>query len=176
MAYEKVNWTSTTPINTTNLNKMDKAIEQHFNEVDADNIELNEKIGDLTTLNTTEKNNLVGAINGVVESGSNENGEWIKYVDGTMICAGAYKVTTARNTTWGSLYVSPEISGIAYPIPFKEIKSVDLTLEASGNTVWSASADKGSTTNTPSYYIVSATGTSYESEYITNYIAIGKWK
>lgn len=70
MAYTKVNWTSSTPINTTNLNKMDNAIEQHFNDVDEsfDNVNTNienisNKIGNLENLNTTEKANLVGAIN-----------------------------------------------------------------------------------------------------------------
>lgn len=52
MAYEKTNWVSTTPINTINLNKIEDGIEQNSNDV-----------GDLTTLNTIEKSNLVGAIN-----------------------------------------------------------------------------------------------------------------
>lgn len=33
MAYEKTNWTSTTPINTTNLNKIENGIEQNSNEI-----------------------------------------------------------------------------------------------------------------------------------------------
>ena len=65
------------------------------------------KIGDLTQLNTTNKSNLVGAINSVVESGSNENGDYIKYSDGTMICWKTYNFTANFNTAWGSVYESP---------------------------------------------------------------------
>lgn len=50
MAYEKVNWKSTTPINAANLNKMDNAIEQHFNEVDANNTTLSKKIDDINDI------------------------------------------------------------------------------------------------------------------------------
>ena len=34
MAYEKTNWTSTTPINTTNLNKMEAGIKQNNDSID----------------------------------------------------------------------------------------------------------------------------------------------
>lgn len=114
--------------------------------------------------------------NPIIESGSNDNGSWIKYADGTMICCGKTTISTSRNSSWGSLYVSPKISGQAYPISFNEIKSVNLTLEADDNTVWVGSANKGTISNLPSFYIVSATGTSYENEYILNYTAIGSWK
>lgn len=57
MAYEKINWlnsneTGKKPINKTNLNHMDDGI--------ADN---DTNIGTLSNLNTTDKSNLVGAIN-----------------------------------------------------------------------------------------------------------------
>ena len=44
-------------------------------------------------------------LSNVVESGSNENGDWVRYVDGTQIC---WFRTTATNiaisTTYGSLF------------------------------------------------------------------------
>ena len=47
-------------------------------------------------------------VNGIVESGSNENGNWIKYIDGTMICTkriepsefGDVQSYNAVYTTW----------------------------------------------------------------------------
>lgn len=61
MAYTKTNWTDSTPINTTNLNKIESGIEQNSNDIET----LNTNVGDLTNLTTTEKGSLVGAINEV---------------------------------------------------------------------------------------------------------------
>lgn len=61
MAYEKINWenapSTNTPINAENLNHIENGIEQNDND-----------IGNLEELNTTEKGNLVGAINEVNNS------------------------------------------------------------------------------------------------------------
>lgn len=43
-------------------------------------------------------------INGIVESGSNEYGNWIKYNDGTMICTRTISMTISCTQQWGSLY------------------------------------------------------------------------
>lgn len=66
------------------------------------------KIGNLDNLETPTTNNLVGAINSIVESGSNANGNWIKYADGTMICWKTYSFIAIFNTAWGSVYECPE--------------------------------------------------------------------
>lgn len=59
MAYNKTNWqnapSTDTPINANNLNKIEEGIYQ--NSLKAD------QVGDLTTLDTTIKSTLVGAIN-----------------------------------------------------------------------------------------------------------------
>lgn len=73
MAYEKINWlnsdeTGKKPINKTNLNHMDDGIAANdtANTTNANNIStINANIGTLSNLNTTEKSNLVGAINEV---------------------------------------------------------------------------------------------------------------
>lgn len=58
-------------------------------------------------------------INSIIESGSNENGSWIKYADGTMIC---YKRQTFNNvaisTAWGVLYESTKLELGDFPQPF----------------------------------------------------------
>ena len=35
---------------------------------------------------------------GIVESGSNDNGSWVKFADGTMICSGHISQTLTRTT------------------------------------------------------------------------------
>jgi hypothetical protein len=55
--------------------------------------------------------NVENAINGVVESGSNTNGEWIKYADGTMECTKVIQVDSAyAGTAWGSIYYYEDVN------------------------------------------------------------------
>lgn len=55
----------------------------------------------------------------IYDSGSNSNGNWIKYADGTMIC---YKRQTFNNvaiaTAWGTLYESTKLELGDFPQPF----------------------------------------------------------
>lgn len=54
-----------------------------------------------------------------LESGSNENGSWVKFADGTMIC---YKDHDFGNqsfsSAWGSLYETNALSLGDFPVPF----------------------------------------------------------
>lgn len=63
MAYTKTTWqdlpNTTTPINATNLNKIENGIEAIDNDVSA----INNNIGDLTDLETSDISSLVNAIN-----------------------------------------------------------------------------------------------------------------
>ena len=98
MAYTKLNWlnkgeTGAIPINKDNLNHMDNGISNN-----------DSAIGNLANLSTPVKDNLVNAINStVVESGSNANGEYIKYADGTMICTKKVTGQAKITATWGNL-------------------------------------------------------------------------
>lgn len=70
MAYEKTNWTNTTPINPTNLNKIEEGISQNSKDIETNNTNntnLDAKIGDLKNLKTTDKSSLTGAINEVID-------------------------------------------------------------------------------------------------------------
>lgn len=113
MAYTKTVWVndSVPAINQTNLNKIEQGIyEAHENE------------GDLSNLTTPNKNNLVGAINSIVESGSNANGDYIKYSDGTMICTKKVSFVGLQFTiAWGNAYETPPIDLGDYAQEFVEI-------------------------------------------------------
>lgn len=45
----------------------------------------------------------------IVDSGTNSNGSWIKYGDGTMICTKRIEFSSPFNVSWGVLYETPEI-------------------------------------------------------------------
>ena len=57
----------------------------------------NAKIGDMTTLNTTQKSTLVGAINEVNTKASNTKEDVDKILDGTLLVPNATNATTAEN-------------------------------------------------------------------------------
>lgn len=67
---------------------------------------------------------------GIVESGSNENGSYIKYEDGTMICT--MKKTCnwdmTKGTQWGSLYVWNNNDYIYFSKSFINIPIVNISI------------------------------------------------
>lgn len=120
-------------------------------------------------------------INRIVESGSNANGNWIKYNDGTMICTNRYFIQELGNTTTqsGALYVSNEIEGKTFPATFTSSPEIFFNFE---NATW---GDKNiisiktigypTTSVSPSIQLVSATN-STNTAINFEYLAIGKWK
>lgn len=63
----------------------------------------------------------------ITESGSNSNGNYIKFSNGVMLCFGSFNVSTGTTTVWGSLF-SAEVQNVAtFPATFKTIKSCTLT-------------------------------------------------
>lgn len=120
-------------------------------------------------------------VNGIVESGSNENGNWIKYADGTMICTNRYFIQTKGNTTTqsGALYVSSEIQGKSFPVSFISRPEIFFNFE---NATWGdkniisiKTIEYPTSSVAPSIQLVStisSTNTAINFEYL----AIGKWK
>ena len=81
----------------------------------------------------------------IVESGSNDNGSWIKYSDGTMIC---YKSTGEIDmnvtTSWGSLYEG-NISVGNFPAEFIETPTISVTPFGSGMLIEQGGIDASKT-------------------------------
>lgn len=169
-SYTKTVWedypSQDTLINATRLNNIEDGIETLYENQTVVNDSYNA---------STDETYSCNYINNIIESGSNANGNYIKYADGTMICFGKKELTTARNTTYGTLYVSPKINAILYPETFTTINSITLNAEAQGNSVWLLTADLGTEAQTPTFYITGATSSGSGTYYI-NYIAIGKWE
>ena len=122
-------------------------------------------------------------VNGIVESGSNENGNWIKFNDGTMICT-ATKVfeNIDVNNSWGNLYETAELTLGNFPQQFISTPTgINCIMITNTNT-----NNKGSAGFIE--YIVETTNTSWgktaiakaTSSVVANIglslIAIGKWK
>lgn len=133
-----------------------------------------------TPLNATNMNalqtNVENAINGVIESGSNANGYYAKYADGTMICTKQVSITAEITSSWGNLYDTgnQDIDLGNYAQPFVgNVPQVSITM-SSANGCWL----EGCSDRTTSSYgkIVLASATSKTASVAYDLIAIGKWK
>lgn len=131
---------------------------------------------------------------GVVESGENSNGRYVKFADGTMICQGSKTFTSvACNIAYGGLYRSGASNQMDdFPVEFYDIPVVNF-----GVTNGSASGNNSNTgpivvvfmktnTDTTNIYVPTKTnpgrvsiavGVSQTISTITiSYTAIGRWK
>ena len=134
------------------------------------------KIGNLTQLNTTNKSNLVGAINSIVESGSNANGTYIKYADGTMICTKKVTGQAKITATWGNLYDTGDnpLDLGDWAIPFIDVPIVSISFYGA-NGQW-VEGFQTSTTKEKVGKISIASATSKTANAYYNIIGIGRWR
>ena len=108
----------------------------------------------------------------IVESGSNDNGSWIKYSDGTMICYRKIEKTVAITNAYGTLYKGI-IEDINFPQSFVSIPYC-LAQNNGANHIIIGQCQDVSTTKIGKLEIWSSiTTTTYVIPVI---IAIGRWK
>ena len=114
---------------------------------------------------------------GIVSSGSNANGTWIKFADGTLICTktinGAVMEPTDW-TEWGSLYYFSTSGGL-WAETFYSAPSVSASNISADAAFMVGSIKDVSTTGLSSITIVRPTAPSVLSFGIS-IIAVGRWK
>ena len=156
---------------TDNINfsfKSGNSLSQEINNI-------NTKIGDLTQLNTTNKSNLVGAINSVVESGTNSNGNWIKYADGTMICTKKVSFVGLQFTiAWGNVYETPPVELGDYAQEFVDIPLMFITAATSSAVAEGVGNTKTSFGKVTFYRPIRTDYADYRYNFYL--MAIGKWR
>ena len=113
----------------------------------------------------------------IVESGSNENGNWIKYNDGTMICTKKHTGTANVNVALGNIFYNGYYA-MAGDLPqnFIEAPYYYATNVESEWEIWGLQTKPVTATNWATRVdLMSATSQSDKPITITM-IAIGKWK
>lgn len=118
----------------------------------------------------------------IYDSGKNDNGSWIRFNDGTMICHYIKKnVNLNVNYSWGAIYSRPYTLP-SYPQKFIEIPTVNISLVVDDSSRWGgwiatvgdADAVLPSTESPGTVNVIRPTqGDGY---FTFNVIAIGKWK
>ena len=116
-------------------------------------------------------------INGIIKSGSNSNGNWIKFEDGTMITYQEIEVETACNTAWGNLFVGNYATAINFPQTFKELPKVLIDLKLKAGACFKVEWEVPIITTSSYKNIGIGRGTTSDAVGLTiTLYAIGKWK
>ncbi len=125
----------------------------------------------------TAKEGIKIGSNPIIDSGTNENGEYIKYYDGTMIC---YKTVSGTvditEQYYGYFYHTPDGKYFNlgdYAMPFIERPSCNITFRG-GNSQWIAAIKNQSATHVGDLHIISVTSKTAGAYY--DVIAVGRWK
>lgn len=115
----------------------------------------------------------------VIDSGSNENGSWVKFYDGTMICRNtkAFEVT-ATNALGSALYYG-YVADIGYfPQAFIDRPDINFSLHTGSDIFAIQPYDISSVTkeNAGGVYAICAQQRTSSATIYISYIAVGKWK
>jgi len=113
---------------------------------------------------------------GIVDSGSNSNGSYVKFADGTMICTGASSaaVTTSLGGPWGTSPYFSALQSFPYPANFVGTTPPQPVFQAAAGvgTPWIGYSINAATTGCQAYlYGHAATDSAY-----MVYTVVGKWK
>lgn len=110
----------------------------------------------------------------IVESGSNSNGSYVKYADGTMICYKDIWVNSDITNSWGNLYESTSaVSFGNWPQTFISTPIMNV-VKMAGQGAWLELVENYSNTSCGRTYFVSAVSRSNASLNV-HIIGIGKW-
>lgn len=129
---------------------------------------VNNNAGELGTLQTTVGN--------IIDSGTNNLGTWIKYIDGTMICTKKINKTVTIDTGWGSMYESQPIDLGNYAQTFISVPIINVTVQNDNNTAGILEFIGNPTTQSIGKVILARATTTFSQQYAFHVIAIGRWK
>lgn len=108
----------------------------------------------------------------IIESGSNANGDYTKFADGTMICYGNNSLgSVAITTATGSSFYSAVSNTLTFAAVFSSTPAVTVSIYSGSDT---ASVSRVST-NTSTASLWFTRPTSVTSILVVGYVAIGRW-
>lgn len=108
---------------------------------------------------------------GIIEHGSNVNGRYTKYADGTMICWFTDATQRAINTAAGTGFISAALS-LTFPAVFAAAPTAVVQADSAQNAPAWAGPVNTSTTGISQVYLFSFTNTATAR---LSYIAVGRW-
>lgn len=129
----------------------------------------------LLPISASDSTNTKDYIDSVVESGSNANGYYIKYADGTMICTKQITVGVRGSefNAWGSCYEGPFCALGSWAETF--IATPVCNVSGGGGGVWLCNYRDYSATSCGQVRVIRPT-TASDMSIEFNVIGIGRWK
>ena len=127
-------------------------------------------------ISSTDPTDTKSYIDNVVTSGSNANGVWIKYADGTMICTKTieFSVATSEWQAWGSCYETALKDCGVWAMNF--ISSPIVSATQTGGAAWLEYFYDTDNTNVGKTRFVRPTVPGATAIYKMNVIGVGRWK
>lgn len=107
----------------------------------------------------------------IVESGTNSNGYYVRWADGTQMCAFADTDLKSTGTSAGTLF-SGGTTVYTFPAAFAYPPMATASFERVGGTITHVASMRGTTTTTVT--LTALSGSSGGTGYLS-YIAIGRW-
>jgi len=110
----------------------------------------------------------------IIERGSNANGDYIRWADGTQICWKRVG-TSSVNIASGAIFLSNTVGAGNFPAAFSALPTMTANAFVSGYAwaLWASNATEPSATTWGTYYAMTP-NTTNQGAYI-NLIAIGRW-
>lgn len=142
-------------------------------------IDLNDNLI-LKSENIEYKNNILTDFldnNTIYDSGTNGNGNWIRYKNGFMICTKKVEVVIPITASWGSLFESGDVELGDFSQPFIDIPVINVS---NASTIGAGALIEAvfniSKTSAGKCWLCRGTSRDSTLPYVLNVIAIGKWK
>lgn len=112
----------------------------------------------------------------IIQRGSNANGDFVRFADGTQICWRSSGITAIAGAA-GSIFVNGAALGPnTWPAAFSSVPReiyIGHKFDGAANHCWAAAASKGSTSQSGTFQLFRASASS-ENFYV-EMIAIGRW-
>ena len=108
----------------------------------------------------------------IIQSGSNANGSYIKYSDGTMICYGSTSLNEVSVSDYYSFCKRTNSLTITFPMEFDEVPNVTITNQGFG--IFSYTINNITANNFSYYAFTYPSGSNISGS--LQYVAIGRWK
>ena len=137
------------------------------------------QIGGIEPTNPATKlwveDDMLNSLGTEIESGSNENGSYIKFADGTLICTYTQIVNTNVENTWGNIFTSSIITLHNFPVNFINIPEVSIQACRAQST-WIISGSENTKIKPMNVFLGTAVKISDNFDFPINVVAIGRWK
>ncbi|WP_347911391.1 phage tail protein [Pseudomonas grandcourensis] len=111
----------------------------------------------------------------IIERGSNANGSYVKFADGTMIASAATSQSFNLATAYGSSGAKYSVFGWSFPIQFAAIPQVFCSAQTAGRLILTGSVFGNPTVSSHSAFAIDVSGDAGVQTYYFNFCAIGRW-